>query len=307
MIRPGAMKKQAQYLFPADAKFASNNLVLHASARRHVVAGFAGPLSIKSVIVGEVDWLVDGRPLRVDPATFLVLNHGQTYSMNIDSIRPVETCCVFFQTGFVETIARDATTPLDRSLESPFGSPAPAMEFLARLHSDGRGAILPQMWSLAERCNQGLQPSNFEEDFLILSEKLLTLHREIRSQIARIPAAKPSTRNELFRRLQIAREYLHSNLHHRISLEEVSREACISRYHLHRAFTQVFRSTPHVYLTKIRMERARSLLQTGHSVLETMLALGIASPSAFRRLFRAHYGVPPSAHSKISKIGPVTR
>lgn len=292
-------KREPQYLFPAHAKFGEDNLVLHASARRHVIENFAGPLSIKSVLRGEVDWIVDGRHLQVDPNTFLVLNEGQAYSMNIDSIRPVETCCVFFHSGFVEQIARDATTALAPSLESPW-KPPPDLEFLSRLHSDTKRTILPRMWSLARRCSLQFQPSSFEEDFLILSEKLLLLYREIKSQISRVPAAKASTREELFRRLQTAKEYLHSNMHQRISLDDVSREACVSRYHLHRAFKQVFRSTPHMYLTKIRLERAHSLLQTGHGALETAQALGFESPSAFTRLFRAHYGSPPS---KISKIG----
>ena len=295
-------KQQPQFLFPTGAMFGNDNLVLHASARRHMVNDFAGPLSIKTVLRGEVDWIVDGRHLHVEPNTFLVLNEGQRYSMNIDSVRPVETCCVFFGAGFVERVAQDATTPLKSSLDSPWRV-APHLEFLSRLHGDTRRAILPQMWSLAERCGHGVQPSNFEEDFLTLSEKLLMLYREIKSQISRVPATKPSTRDELFRRLQIAREYLHSHLQDRISLEEVSREACISRYHLHRAFKQVFRLTPHAYLTKIRLNRARTLLQAGHSALETTLALGFSSPSSFTRLFRAHYGAPPSAVSKIRKIG----
>jgi AraC family transcriptional regulator len=295
-------KQQPQFLFPAEARFGEDNVVLHASARRHVVSDFAGPLSIKSVLRGEVDWIVDGRSLQVDANSFLVLNDSQTYSMNIDSIRPVETCCVFFHRGFVERVANDATTSLESSLDAPWRA-APGMQFVSRLHSDSRRTILPQMWSLAERCGRGIQPSSSEEDFLILSEKLLMLYREIKAQLARVPAAKASTREELFRRLQIAREYLHSNLHNRISLDDVSRESCISRFHLHRAFKRVFRLTPHAYVTKIRLERARTLLQTGHSALETTLALGFTSPSAFTRLFRAHYGAPPSAHSKISKIG----
>jgi AraC family transcriptional regulator len=288
-------KQQPQFLFPAEARFGEDNLVLHASARRHVVNDFAGPLSIKSVLRGEVDWIVDGRPLQVDANSFLVLNDAQTYSMNIDTIRPVETCCVFFHRGFVERAAQDVTTPLESSLDAPWRA-APRLQFVSRLHSDSRHTVLPQMWSLAERCGHGIQPSSFEEDFLILAEKLLLLYREIKTQLARVPAAKASTREELFRRLQIAREYLHSNLHNRISLNDVSRESCISRYHLHRSFKQVFRLTPHAYLTKVRLERARTLLQAGHSTLETTLALGFTSPSAFTRLFRTHYGAPPSAH-----------
>lgn len=298
-------KRPPQFLFPAGAVFGRHNLVLHASARRHIVNDFAGPLSIKSVIRGEVGWTVGGRNLIVDSSTFLVLQNGERYSMNIDSLRPVETCCVFFRSGFVEGIAQDATTPLEASLDSPWRS-AGGLQFLSRIHVDTRGAVLPQMWSLAERCRHELQPSGFEEDFLTLSERLLLLYKQIKSQVSRVPAIKSSTREELFRRLQIAREYLHGNLHTRVSLDDVAREACISPYHLHRSFKRVFRLTPHAYLTKLRLERARALLQVGNTALETTLELGFASPSAFTRLFRAHYGVPPSAHSKIRKIGQAT-
>jgi AraC-like DNA-binding protein len=159
------------------------------------------------------------------------------------------------------------------------------------------------MWSLADRCGRELQPSSFEEDFLTISQTLLMLYREVKAQLTRVPAAKASTKEELFRRLQIAREYLHENVDRRISLEEVSREACVSRYHLHRAFRRVFRLTPHAYVTALRLERARSLLQSGHAVTDVAMDVGFTSVSAFTRLFRSRYGCPPSAVSKIRKIG----
>lgn len=295
-------KQQPQFLFPDGSRFGADNLVLHATGRRHVVNEFAGPLSIKSVIRGEVHWTIDGRNLLVDPNTFLVLDDGQRYSMNVDAEKPVETCCVFFRSGFVEESAQDATTPIEASLDSPWRA-APRLHFLSRLHLDSKAVILPQLWSLAERCSRELQPSSFEEDFLTLSRNLLMFYREVKAQVARVPAAKASTREELFRRLQIAREYLHSNIDRRISLEEVSRNACVSRYHLHRAFRRVYRLTPHAYLTGLRLARARGLLQNGRAVTDVAIDVGFTSLSAFSRLFRARYGLPPSSVPKIRKIG----
>src|SRR6266545_4828006 len=91
-----------QYIFPAGARFAHDNLILHAQSRRHTVANFAGPLSIKTVLRGTVSWKIAGRELVVDPASFLVLNDGETYSMDVDTPRPIETACAFFRTGYVE-------------------------------------------------------------------------------------------------------------------------------------------------------------------------------------------------------------
>jgi AraC family transcriptional regulator len=291
------------HLFPEGSQLGSDNLVLHASSRRHVVENFPGPLSIKSVIDGQVTWTVDGRDLVVDTNSFLILNDGQKYSMSVDMPRPMETCCAFFRKGFVEQIGQDATSPLQASLDAPSRG-APPLHFVARLHTDRRGVILPRLRTLAERCNAELQPSSFEEDFLILSKQLLALHKEIRAQIARVPAAKASTREELFRRLQVAKEYIHSSSEERMSLETVAREACLSRYHLHRAFKEVFRQTPHGYLTALRLERARSLLKARRKVIDVCMETGFTSTSSFTRLFRSHFGYPPS---EIRKIGQASR
>jgi len=113
------MRRQSPYLFPHGAHFGRDNLVLHAKGTRHVVEEFSGPLSIKTVLKGEVSWIADHRRLTLDNRGFLVLNDGQKYSMDIDALRPVETCCVFFKHGFVEQIAQDATTSVEASLSEP--------------------------------------------------------------------------------------------------------------------------------------------------------------------------------------------
>ena len=287
------MENRPRYLFPDGAQFGRDNLVLHARARRHTVAGFAGPLSIKTVISGVVAWTAGGRDLAVDSASFLVLNAGEAYSMDVNTARPVETACVFFQGGFVEGLALDATTSTEASLDHPDRA-APALPFLSRLHSDPEGGIVRRVQSLARRCSGELQPSSFEEDFLLLSDELLRLYEEIRAQMARVPALKSSTREEVFRRLEKGREYLHGSLEGPASLESTARAACLSRYHFHRTFTQVFGKTPHVYLTEVRLARAHGLLQAGRTVVEACAEVGFTSTSSFSRLFRGFYGMTPS-------------
>jgi len=297
-------RPRVPYLFPDGSQLGRDNLVLRASARRHRVKDFLGPLSIKSVLHGEVTWIVEGRKLVIDSNTFLILNDGQKYSMELDAHHPVETCCAFFQQGFVERVAQDMTSPLQTSLDTPMRE-APPILFLSRLHTDTSGGILPRLRSLAERCSTALQPSSFEEDFLILSQEITALQETIAEQVARVPAAKQSTREELFRRLERAREFLHSSVEEKVSLEDISREACLSRYHLHRAFVATFQQTPHAYLTALRLNRARSLLNRGSSVTEACYEVGFTSMSAFSRLFHAHFGVRPS--TQIRKIGQGVR
>jgi len=296
-----ATRQKPQYIFPAGARLGHDNVVLHARARRHVVTDFPGPLSIKTVCEGQVDWIVNGRRLVVDEHSFLVLHDGQKYSLNIDTQRPVETCCVFFERDFVERIVQDATTSVQASLDSPLRA-APRLYFLSRLQRDSKSTFLPQIWSLAKRCSGDIQPSSFEEDFLLLSEKLVLLYDQISTEIARVPAMRAATRKEVYRRLQIAKEYMHGTTDRPLSLESVSKEACLSRYHMHRAFTKVFGQTPHAYITALRLQRAWTLLKDGRAVTEVCTELGLSSLSSFTRLFKNHYGEVPSSLSRKCRL-----
>ena len=289
-----------QYLFPDGAAFGTDNVVLHARARRHTVTDFPGPLSIKTVVHGAVPWIVGGRTLVVDPASFLVLGDGETYSMNFETPSAVETACAFFRRGFVERVAQDATTSVETSLDDP-ERPASPLPSISRLHLDPDGAIIRRLQTLAARCRAELQPSSFEEDFLLLSTGLLTFYEHIREQMARVPAAKASTREELFRRLERGREFIHSHADGALSLDAVASAACLSPFHFHRVFTQVFEQTPHTYITEVRLARARALIQAGRPVTEACVDVGFTSTSSFSRLFRARYGTPPSKVRRATK------
>jgi len=282
------------YLFPEDAQLGTHNVVLYARASRHRVDNYAGPLSIKTVLSGQVAWIVGQRELIVDRSSFLILSAGEKYSMRIAESKPVETCCVFFAPGFVEQVALNATSPLDRALDAP-DRLAPPLPYLSALHNDRERALVGRVHTLAPRCKKALAPSGFEEDFLLLAERLLQFYAQVREQAARVPALQESTRQELFRRLLLGREYLHSHSSGPVSLVTVARAAALSPYHFHRGFTQAFQQTPHSYLTGLRLARARTTIQQGSPVLDACLEAGFSSPSAFSRLFRSWYGELPSA------------
>jgi len=294
------MPRPPQYLFPDGASFGADNVVLHARAKRHTVTDFPGPLSIKTVVHGAVPWIVRGRTLVVDPSSFLVLGDGEKYSMDFESPYAMETACAFFKRGFVERVAEDATTPVEAALDDPEREAA-ALPSISRLHVDRDGTIVGRLQSLAKRCRVELQPSSFEEDFLLLSHALLTFYDHINTQMARVPAAKAATREELFRRLERGREFIHGHADGPLSLDTVAKEACLSPFHFHRVFTQVYQKTPHGYITDVRLARARSLIESGRPVAEACVDVGFSSTTSFTRLFRARYGAPPSKLRRAAK------
>lgn len=79
------------------------------------------------------------------------------------------------------------------------------------------------------------------------------------------------------------------------SLDQLAALGAMSRSVFAARFRQVFGTSPASYVTEVRMRRAKDLLDAGTGVSETSRALGYASDEGFRRAFRRHVGVAPSA------------
>ena len=193
---------------PEASRLGLSNVVLTARGRRHSVRDFPGPLSIKTVVEGRVAWKTEGRELWVEDSSFLILNDAEPYSMEIDEYQPVTTCCVFFARGFVESIGRDISRSFEHVLDEPERAGA-CLTFLPRLHPrDDR--VIPGMHAIRERILAGASGSEMEERYLLLARDLLMVHEEMRNQIARVPAARASTRAEMLRRVSLGRDFLHA-------------------------------------------------------------------------------------------------
>ena len=269
------------------------NTILWGKARTHQVSNFPGPLSIKFVIRGSAVWQTDDARWVVGPGTYLILNHGRTYSITVDATEPIETFCLFFKPGFVEDIWRGSVTPDGALLDAPEDAPA-AVNFFERMQPPDRvTALLRHM--RAQSAAEGVTHESQADAFIDVAKAMLDTQRSIDREAAKIPAAKPGTRQELLRRISRGRDFMESTWAESITLEEIARAACLSPYHFHRLFRQVFGERPHQYLVRRRLERAAEMLRSSDvAVTQVCLEVGFESPGSFSTLFRQRYGMSPS-------------
>ncbi|MGA6167005.1 helix-turn-helix domain-containing protein [Amycolatopsis magusensis] len=84
-----------------------------------------------------------------------------------------------------------------------------------------------------------------------------------------------------------------------LTLAEIAAEAHLSVYHFIRVFRAATGETPHRFLTRLRIERARGLL-SGSDLTLAQIAdrCGFASPGALSAAFLGHVGVRPSVYRK---------
>lgn len=94
--------------------------------------------------------------------------------------------------------------------------------------------------------------------------------------------------------LSYAKEYIEAYYDRPLDLDTIARQAHFSPYHFLRRFRQVYQETPHAYLTRVRMARARELLaETELSVTDVCLHVGYESLGSFSTSFRRHVGHSP--------------
>jgi len=95
--------------------------------------------------------------------------------------------------------------------------------------------------------------------------------------------------------LKRATEYIEENLAEDLSLAAVAGAANLSPYHFARLFKASTGFSPHQYVIRRRVERARLLLATTDRPLAFIAQeVGFASGSHLARHFRRLLGVPPS-------------
>ena len=82
---------------------------------------------------------------------------------------------------------------------------------------------------------------------------------------------------------------------HPINLPDISAQANLSPYHFLRVHKLAYGETPHEFLTRLRIDRAKTLLARGsHNVTEACFEVGFSSLGSFSALFNQRVGLSPS-------------
>jgi len=91
-----------------------------------------------------------------------------------------------------------------------------------------------------------------------------------------------------------ARELMDSDPTAQHSLAHLSSEVSMSPFRFARVFRELIGMPPHKYLVRLRLLRARDLLQSGMPVTDVCYTAGFNNLSHFIRTFHRHFGVAPS-------------
>lgn len=269
------------------------SFIINGNAPEHNWAGL-GCLSIKSFHGGEALYDIGRGRFRIGSDSYLILNQSQHYEITVQAQPTISSFCLFFEDGFAEDVQYSLTTPAAKLLDNPQPPPRETLRFFERTyqHDD---LLSPALFRLrAQLPAHKHDEAWINEQLSDVMRRLLLVHQRVRHEVERFPALRAATREELYRRLHRAKDFLAASFDQSVTLDDAAAIACLSPNHFLRTFQQAFGQTPHQFLTAQRITRAERLLrQTTLPVTDICLAVGFESLGSFSTLFRRHRGLSP--------------
>ncbi|MAT90183.1 MAG: AraC family transcriptional regulator [Flavobacteriaceae bacterium] len=106
-------------------------------------------------------------------------------------------------------------------------------------------------------------------------------------------------------RLAFVIQYIRDNLHQNITIEALSKKACMSESHFHRVFKNELGLSPIDFINEERIKLATSLLKDpSKKIKEVYVACGFESRSYFNRVFKRKKHVSPGTYQSKANHTP---
>ncbi len=234
---------------------------------------------------GEVDMEIEGRRRALRPGELLVLPPGTGHRAVVRSGETAYRRFVFWLSeSFCETLRAESPDYLflfDRAREKK--------EYVQALDSMEYNAVRSRLFALLEE----LHTDRFGRDAqigLYVRELLLSLSRTVRQR------TNPRAKKERISSFQAITGYIAGHLDGDLSLDALSRELYLSKFHIAHLVRENTGLSLHQYITKKRLAACCEAIRGGESIGECCARLGFLNYSGFYRAFVKEYGLSPSAY-----------
>lgn len=268
-------------------KLSNNNRISYGTFRNAIEEIREDNYTFKFILKGQQDYIIAKRTVSIFPDCFLFLPRGTRYKSIIDSFDAVDLLSISVSADFMDSLHPGHT-------QCPYLS---GLESFYPLSGDMRSNLL-------HLCQQVIRQEADEQRINesvrhCLNQYFQVHQRETSERIGKIRALKASTRQELFKKLTLAKEYISNNYNKKFNLDDVAGFSCLSVNHLLRNFKEAYGLSPNQFLSRIRLDRAKYFLEeSNHSVSCISMLVGFDSISSFIRLFKSVFKTTPLKYKR---------
>lgn len=248
--------------------------------------------SVKYVLEECIYYKKDGKEHAVKANTYMTACKCE--NVKAYNLKPIKSICIDICPATVAeifTILTSKNEDLDAYVYQYFRYP----EFLESIHPVHGSLVGVKLKELKQLILSAGPLHVNSEWFLDLAERII--YQEYGNYLAlkELKLSNTSTKKELLRRLKTAKEYIDINFLNIRGIKEVAIHCGLSEYHFFRRFKELYKKTPHQYITEQKMHLAKYLLKrSNQSISQVALACNYSDVFTFSKAFKKFYGIAPS-------------
>ncbi len=247
------------------------------------------PYSVKIVTQGTERYTINNQPFKLEVNNYLIVNKSNDLELSIESEQAVNGICIYPSEKLIQDVFNVRTKSMDALLDASDFS-AVDCHFTTnnyRIESTGTGQFLQHQLPFLLHANDLGKQVDFHAFYMQLAEHLVQDQLIINQKLSNICSIKKQTKEELFRRVSLAREYIQCNFTQKITIEELAAIATLSKYHFLRVFKETFHCTPYQFMLQLKLNAAETFIRKGYSYSQACEEVGFSDPKNLRKALNA--------------------
>ncbi len=255
--------------------------------------------SVKYVVEGVEEYLVNGKKYQVGAGQYLLANQYSEGFVRIESKNLVKGVCIDIAPDLLSEVVgslRRPDTPFaDQGLDVFFSSP----DFLENQYQAGATQTGQLLHNLGiELSRDPFHIHRFSKEFYLnLTERIVADHIPLYRQLQCVGSIKPETKKDLVRKVHLGKSFMDAHFTLPLDIATVARESNLSEYHFFRLFKAVEGLSPYQYILRKRLLYAAAFIEKGQtSITDAAFAAGFTDIFSFSKAFKNHYGLSPSRY-----------
>jgi AraC-like DNA-binding protein len=254
-----------------------------------------GGLGVKYVASGEEVYYANGKKYTVKEGEYIIGNDFTHSVVHIDKSVPVQGLCIDISPQIISEVAlyHDVNgSDLREFLLSD--------QFFVNRYNVKNTSLGYTLNDINTRIKAGAFRNDLHQNelFYSLAESIITDQRFVFDHLSKMSFKKEVTNEEVFRAMLNAKAHMDAHIMDNLSLEELSKQIGISKYHFLRVFKNTFGISPYQYQKRMRLLQARQELILGHDILETAIRYGYFNVQSFTKAFKTAFGKTPGVIKK---------
>ena len=229
------------------------------------------------LLSGKVTYWVEDEAHELRPGDLLFVPHGSIHRPVIEAGEVYERYVVWMMPGFLSRLSRPG-----QSLSLCFDGPTRKVG----LDLQGRMELAAQMDELSGAAGSADYAAELLTEALFV-RFMVSVNRCLRRAVGHMPGGVSDPK------IAEVRAFIDGHLGEDLSVERLSAQFYMSRYHMMRKFKAQCGSTLHQYITRKRLLAAAELIAQGASAAKAAEQCGYDDYSAFLRAFKRTFQVTP--------------